>query len=136
MKGKALETIAIPCFGTRISPRFDCAQRILIVTVIDGEVVEQREFLTGDLSPLEKVKALATLGVKIVVCGGIDQQMLHYCRKKRLKVYAWLNGEIKDILADMLRSGNSVSAPSAFTLGQKRRRNYGKKNTRGKRARA
>ena len=127
MKRKPLKKIAIPCFGTRVSPRFDCAQRILIVTVFGGEIIERREFSVDNLSPLEKVKSLADLGAMTVVCGGIDQQMLRCCRKNHLKVYAWFSGEISEILADMLRSGHSVSAPSARTTNQQRRRKHWRK---------
>ena len=42
MKRKDLLTIAFPSFGTRVSPRFDCAQSILVVKVSDGEIVERR----------------------------------------------------------------------------------------------
>ena len=126
MKRKDLLTIAFPSFGTRISPRFDCAQSILIVKVSDGEIVERHELSIGDLAPLEKASELVRLGVKMIVCGGIDRLSLHYCRKNGLRVYAWLTGEIEEILADMLRQGNSVSVPSSMKARHQKGRPYGR----------
>jgi len=113
MKKNDLQAIAFPCFGTRISPRFDYAQSILIVTVRGGEIVERQDLATGYSRPLEKIHELIRLGVKTIACGGIDRLSLHYCRKQHLRVYAWLTGEVEDILADMLRAGTSVSRPSS-----------------------
>jgi predicted Fe-Mo cluster-binding NifX family protein len=126
MKRKGLVTIAFPSFGTRISPRFDCAQTILVVKVKAGEIVERRDLSTKNWSPLEKVRELARLGVEMIVCGGIDRLTLNYCRKNSFKVYAWLAGEMEEILADMLRKRNSLSAPSTTRGGHRKGRQHGK----------
>jgi len=126
MKRKGSTIIAFPCFDTRVSPRFDCAQSILIVKVIEGKIVERRELSTKDWSPMEKISELARLDVKVIVCGGIDRLTLHYCRKNGFRVYAWLTGEIEEILADMLRKGNSLSAPSLPRACHQRGRPHGK----------
>jgi len=44
--------VAVPTFGTRVSPRFDCAQEIAVVTVDKGcfsERLELAALLKGDL---------------------------------------------------------------------------------------
>jgi len=40
--------IAIPTFATRVSPRFDCAQSVLVVTVDEVGVPERQELPAGD----------------------------------------------------------------------------------------
>ena len=77
-------TIAIPIFGKKISPRFDCASTILLVTVVDGVITQRRECAVEELSPLTKVRRIVDLGAKMVVCGGIDQITFNCFRKERV----------------------------------------------------
>ena len=40
--------IAIPTFATRVSPRFDCAESVLVVTIDNGQALDRRELAAGD----------------------------------------------------------------------------------------
>ncbi len=43
LKAEVFMKVAIPIFGPRVSPRFDCAPSLLLFTVEDGKVVERGE---------------------------------------------------------------------------------------------
>jgi predicted Fe-Mo cluster-binding NifX family protein len=71
--GKLMDMkIAIPLFGTRISPRFDFSPEIRIITVEDGKVVCQENFPVAHLNLTQRLDQLASNGVNKMICGGID----------------------------------------------------------------
>ena len=95
--------IAIPTFATRVSPRFDCAQSVLVVTVDDGNASERRELSAGDWAPHERVNRLLELGVDTVICGGIDCWSVASLQSAGVTVYGWITGEIEDALSALLQ---------------------------------
>ncbi len=95
--------IAIPTFATRVSPRFDYAQSILLVTVDDGQVSERQELLTGNWAPQERINNLLELGVDKVICGGIDRWSVASLQSAGVTIYGWVAGEIEDSLSALLR---------------------------------
>ena len=94
--------VAIPLFGTRIAPRFDCADEFLVANVSAGAVVERGQVTVAGLAPVERAKRLCELGVDTVVCGGIDQLSASYLAGRGLAVYAWVTGEADDALDGLL----------------------------------
>ena len=45
--------IAIPTFATRVSPRFDCAKSVLVVTIDNGQTSDRHELEAADWAPYE-----------------------------------------------------------------------------------
>lgn len=95
--------IAIPTFGSRVSPRFDCAQFFLIVTVDDGHAEEREEVVTSSWAPYERINKLVEFGVDTVVCGGIDCWSAESLESAGIAVYSWVTGEIEDALAALVQ---------------------------------
>ena len=95
--------IAIPTFGTRVSPRFDCAQAVLIVSVDGGESAKREELVASGWAPHERINKLLELGVDTVVCGGIDCWSADSLQSAGVTIYGWVAGEIEDVLAALLR---------------------------------
>jgi predicted Fe-Mo cluster-binding NifX family protein len=95
--------IAIPTFGTRVSPRFDCAQAVLIVNVEEGESAEHEELMASGWAPHERINKLLELGVDTIVCGGIDAWSAESLQSAGVTIYGWVAGEIDDVLAALLR---------------------------------
>jgi predicted Fe-Mo cluster-binding NifX family protein len=94
--------IAIPLFGNRISPRFDCAQEFLIGVAVDGVVLERQELPAEGLSALARVGKLLELGVDTLICGGIDRISDQQLRRHGIRIYAWVTGEVEDALTCFL----------------------------------
>ena len=59
--------IAIPVFGARVSPRFDCAQSVLVVTTDNDIPSERQQFTVSDLGPHERINKLLDLGADTVM---------------------------------------------------------------------
>ena len=89
-------TIAFPVFSSRVSPRFDCAPDVLLVTV-DGDRVTGREScsLQGRNS-LARVNWLCQRGVDVIICGGISRFSLRSLMNRGLRVFPWVTGDVED----------------------------------------
>jgi len=91
--------IAIPLFGTRISPRFDHAPRVLLACTADsGKTVEQHEILFQGSSFNERAQQLIQAGVDVVICGGISTQTTAQLKANSIDVIAWVTGEAQHAL--------------------------------------
>ena len=114
--------IAIPAFGTRVSPRFDCAEAILLVTVDEGRPSGRQELVASGWAPHERVNSLIELGVDTVICGGMDCWSLESLQSAGITVYGWVTGEIEDALAVLLRGvlESRVPAGSGGRCGWRR----------------
>jgi len=95
--------IAIPTFGIRVSPRFDCAEGVLIVTVDGGKCAAREELVASGWPPHERINKLLQRGVDTVVCGAIDWWSVESLRSAGVTIYGWVAGEIEEVLAALLR---------------------------------
>ena len=108
--------IAIPTFTTRVSPRFDCAQSILVVTVDNGEPLERRELEASEWAPHERINKLLELGVDTVICGGIDCWSVASLQSAGVTVYGWMTGEVEDALVAMLEGTLDSDAQQEYGI--------------------
>ncbi|NQT17572.1 MAG: NifB/NifX family molybdenum-iron cluster-binding protein [Planctomycetes bacterium] len=95
--------IAIPTFATRVSPRFDCAQSALIVTIDGGKPSKREELEASDWAPHERVNRLLEQGVDTVICGSIDRWSAASLQSAGVTVYGWVTGEAEDALTAFLQ---------------------------------
>ena len=110
--------VAIPTFGTRVSPRFDCARAILVVAIDDGKPTEREEFAASGWAPHERINKLLELGVDTVVCGGIDCWSAESLQSAGVTVYGWVTGEIEGALAALL--GGDLDSEATMEAGGRR----------------
>ncbi|MCP4716526.1 MAG: hypothetical protein GY868_15505 [Deltaproteobacteria bacterium] len=98
-------TIAIPLFGTRISPRFDCAPTLLLVYTDKQKaaVKEQTELKLHAGDSLERIKQLTTAGVNMLICGGITTEERAILTTQHIKVIPWVTGEAEKALQVFLQ---------------------------------
>jgi len=128
--------IAIPIFGPRVSPRFDCAPSLLLFTVQDGEVVERREVPLNPLDLWQRLDRLRELGIQALICGAIDGQSAQALQAYQIQVIAWVAGEVEEAMESFLRG--ELTAGLSICPGFRRRRfrlgrrcmPHGKKNIR------
>ncbi len=120
--------VAIPTFGQRVSPRFDCAGAFLIVTLERGQITAQAEFNATDWAPHERINRLIDLGVDEVICGGIDCWSAESLASVGITLHRWVSGPIQEGL-DALRRGElsaglpvASDAPCGLGRGQRRGR--------------
>ena len=95
-------TTAVALFGKRISPRFDCAQDFMLITVSGGTITEQRTATIMEKKTLMKVKQLAKLKVDSLICGGVDESSRKYLTTYGIRVLANMKGSVDDTLSQCL----------------------------------
>jgi predicted Fe-Mo cluster-binding NifX family protein len=103
--------IAIPLFGNRISPRLDCAKKVLLVNILEREkkIVssEEKEFQTVGTS--ENMDFYLSNEIDTVICGGISIEMQDFLLKHDIRVISWVTGEAQKaqdlFIEDKLVSG-------------------------------
>ncbi|MBU4154294.1 MAG: NifB/NifX family molybdenum-iron cluster-binding protein [Proteobacteria bacterium] len=99
-----MTTTAIALFGTRVSPRFDCAQDFMVITTADNAVTEQHTETIREPMPVLKVRRLAALKVNTLICGGIDESSREYLRSHGITVIANKKGQATDAVTSYLSS--------------------------------
>ena len=90
--------IAIPLFDQRVSPRFDCAQDILLASVKNGDIVKRRKLSSAGWNPRERVKQLYELGVDILLQVEFDTadfDTVSYAFSDLVSV--WMHGEYRGL---------------------------------------
>ncbi len=80
--------ILIPIFGNDISPRFDLTAEVYIVTIdANGQYQDERIVVLPQISAEQLCHLILTENVKVVICGGIEDEYYQYLLWKRIKVY-------------------------------------------------
>jgi predicted Fe-Mo cluster-binding NifX family protein len=95
--------IAIPLFGSEVSPRFCFAESMLVVEVECGR--EARRFVTSLGAPWlpGRVAELALLGVRTLLCGGFNRAYLPTAERLGIQVITGVSGDAEKVLAAFLR---------------------------------
>jgi len=96
--------IAIPIFENRISPRFDFSPEIWIITVENGELVNQEKLPTANLNLPQRLEQITSNGVDKVICGGMDGFSLNQLGRKGIDVVQDIMGEA-EIAFDLFMKG-------------------------------
>jgi len=92
--------IAIFLFGTRISPRFDCAPSFLLITTDkqNNKIIEKNEISIKRKNYIEIIEQLKTAAVDVVICGGISKDMVEMLKGNDTEVIAWVSGDAQKAL--------------------------------------
>lgn len=96
--------LAIPVFGTKISPRFDQAQEFALLQTGDAGVTAREQITAKQWPVYEKMKQLVTLEIDTLICGGIDRASLQYLTFNGIEIYSWVTGEVDDAVACYLNN--------------------------------
>ena len=95
--------IAIALFGSRVSPRFDCAPAFRIVETNAGKILNTEDISAEKWDVWDRIKKLKELGVNALICGGIDMFSIQQLNRRDIKVYSWITGEAEDALRCLIR---------------------------------
>ncbi len=114
--------IAIPVFESRISPRLDCAKKILLVKVEEAErkilYSEEKVFQTAGFN--ESTDFFVLNEIDTVICGGISIEVQDSLMKNDIRIISWVTGEAYKAL-NLFLKGELVSG-AMLCPGMKMRR--------------
>ena len=102
--------IAIPIFKNRISPRLDCARKVLLVEIKEGKKKilssEEKAFHAEGVN--EGVDFFVLNEIDTVICGGISIEMQDCLAKNDIRFVSWVTGEAYKAL-ELFIKGELVS---------------------------
>ena len=116
--------VAATVWGERISPVFDVARRVLLLTVHDGAVVDRREIALSAATPEANLAALAALGVEELLCGAVSRSVAERAAGVGVRLVAFLAGDAEAVVSAHLE-GRLPSAAFAMPGCRARRRRRG-----------
>ena len=90
--------IAMPVWNERVSPLFDAAGRIRVLSVIDGFEQYRFEADVIDLNLPRICMFLKHMKIDVLICGAISEEYLHAIRESGIRVIADISGGIDDIV--------------------------------------
>ena len=96
--------LAIPIFGSRISPVFDFSTKALIVEIRDGREINRYEIQLAGLLPLERVQRLKDAQVSTLICAGLSLPLQRMLFVAGLQVIPGIVGEADEVI-DAYRGG-------------------------------
>lgn len=93
-----METIIIPLFGSRISPRLDYAQHFQVFTIENGKIgkIESIKIITNNR--LERINRLIRLKPNVIICNGLTERCYVELTKSDIKIIPWIQGEFEEVL--------------------------------------
>ncbi len=101
--------IAIPMFNSRVSPRFDCAPKVMVAKVDGGRIVEREQYSLVHLNPIRISSLLYELGVDVLICGGISIFSQRLIVDKGIDLIPMVQGEVDQVL-NLFINGNLDSS--------------------------
>ncbi len=110
--------VALPVFGSRVSPRFDFAAEVVLATLHNSRVVEKTREPFAGKNVLERVGFLLNRGVGVIICGGISGFCVRLFAQHGVRVIPFAGGDAEDVLEAFLGGGLRPRAfPSARSFG-------------------
>ena len=95
--------VALPLFGSRVSPRCGISREVAVVTVDDKRIVESetRELSLDDGDDL--LERLLEWGCDVLVCGGIRRELAEVLSANHIRVVHNVAGELEEVVAALCR---------------------------------
>lgn len=110
--------VAIPLFGTRISPHFTYAEMALLVDIENGKIAQSREIALGAADEVQRIQYLKGLEIDTIICGGISNIAERMLAEQAVNVISWVTGEAREALEQFLRK---QLAPGAWLCPKRQR---------------
>jgi len=95
--------VAIPVFRGRVAPRFDHAREGWVFTLSPRGYHDLQVLYWGAESEAERVRQLRQTGVRVLICGAIEDWLLGYVRHWGMVGIPWVQGEVYTVLQKFLQ---------------------------------
>lgn len=110
-EGGVYMKVALPIFGSKISPRFDCATSFLIIEIEDGKIAQQTSFAIDEAGSFHRIRFLQNQNIVTILCGGIRRCDYWRLVETGMRVYAGLIGHANKIVEAFIRNELSTEPP-------------------------
>jgi predicted Fe-Mo cluster-binding NifX family protein len=103
IEGELRMKLALTVWENRISPVFDCAQRLLVVDV-KGEMATSKHLEPFRYeSPFSRATRLSDLGIKVLICGAVSESFANIIETYGITIIPFIAGSVEDVLDAYLK---------------------------------
>ena len=85
--------VAMPIWEGRLSPVMDSAGRLLVIEIINGQELSRAAYEIPSADVNTRARFIAGLGIDILICGAISQQMEQRLKAAGVQTSSWFRGE-------------------------------------------
>lgn len=107
--------VAIAHWQGRISPVFDEARDLWVVTVDGGREVGRDRLRLRTRNFLDRVRILCEQDIEVLLCGAISFSLENALEAAGIRVVGFLAGECEPILVSFLNARRHAAAPVRFS---------------------
>lgn len=93
--------VAIPLYGSRVSPRFAYSRAMLVAELAAGQPRLQHILTMEHATDSQWLDRLSALRVDLFICGAADARFLEEAKRLAIRVVADVAGEIDHVLAEL-----------------------------------
>jgi predicted Fe-Mo cluster-binding NifX family protein len=112
--------IAIAHWQDRVSPVFDVADHLFLITIEDGREIHRESLRLAGQDPFERARRLAEQGVDVLLCGAVSLTLEKALLGEGIRVLGFLGGELESIIADFISGQlHDGRAPRADRSGRR-----------------
>jgi predicted Fe-Mo cluster-binding NifX family protein len=98
IEGDLRMKLALTVWENRISPVFDCAQRLLVVDV-HGEMATGKHLEPFRYeSPFSRATKLSDLGIKVLICGAVSESFANVIETYGIRIIPFVAGAVEEVL--------------------------------------
>ncbi|MDZ7698558.1 MAG: NifB/NifX family molybdenum-iron cluster-binding protein [Deltaproteobacteria bacterium] len=90
--------VALTVWENRVSPVFDCAQRLLIVDIYERTEVSRHFEPFHWHSPYSRASKLSSLGVQVLICGAVSEQCAAIIDTRGIRIIPFMAGKVDEVL--------------------------------------
>ena len=93
-----MERVAIPVFGSRVSPVLDSCHRMVVVDIEKGREIRRQELTLEKMSIHERIEVMARWGIRKIICAGVSDVMCKFLAGKNIALVSGIAGELEKII--------------------------------------
>jgi len=97
--------LAVPIHRGRISPLFDTAKLVLLLSLEDGREISREEIHLDGNHGLDRIESIVQAGADSLVCGAISDFALLGLLRRGLLVWPAVAGDVEDVIQALASSG-------------------------------
>ena len=98
VEGDSRMKLALTVWENRISPVFDCAQRLLVVD-IHGEMAASKHLEPFRYeSPFSRATKLSDLGINVLICGAVSDSFANIIETYGIRIIPFVAGAVEEVL--------------------------------------
>ncbi|MBW2646263.1 MAG: NifB/NifX family molybdenum-iron cluster-binding protein [Deltaproteobacteria bacterium] len=90
--------VAIPIFGTRISPVFDSCLRVSVIEIKGNRETGRDDIILDGLSLEKRLMIFQEAGINTLICGGISGYFYNLFESAGIRVISGIAGDVVEVL--------------------------------------